>query len=455
MSNSGSGAPRGISLSNTIHSEVAPCLPLPSLPVFCGAFDPELRLFDEPSSSRSLNRNDVLNQAGKIADLLGDTDVSYLNLRAEVNPLPYGFVETLNLHNEVLRCNSKAFEYIAPGPIKEQIFTSTVSETKPFEHNIHITSQAQRDFGGTRNYRHEHVLANETFTSRKPKIRKKGNDDLPSSTGPDPTEIQDATIGGFCEVLEDFCGRAEIPSDDRDEEEWLPLPVTDLRMLVNEIMSARAKKVLHLVPVDSFVRVLRVLDHQIHRAEGLSVNECDHSDSDVVPLVYGALESIHAALAVMAHNDMPKQLYKEEIIERILEFTRHQIMDIMLACDPVYRALHKPSENGGFEGEEYDDADADADFGSASKKRRTFRSGKVKKSVVNKVSAAVNNILQKLCTILRFSQGLVLLQLKSVGLISGIFHTYTQHRTYVMDEVLQLLLKLPFSKRIPRTYHLG
>lgn len=35
-----------------------------------------------------------------------------------------------------------------------------------------------------------------------------------------------------------------------------------------------------------------------------------------------------------------------------------------------------------------------------------------------------------------------------------IYYTYTQHRAYVMDEALQVLLKLPFSKRVPRTYHL-
>ena len=38
------------------------------------------------------------------------------------------------------------------------------------------------------------------------------------------------------------------------------------------------------------------------------------SDSDSVGLVLGALESIHASLAVMANSDMPKQLYKEEVI---------------------------------------------------------------------------------------------------------------------------------------------
>ncbi|KAH7847892.1 hypothetical protein Vadar_031376 [Vaccinium darrowii] len=475
---SNSGGPRGISLPNTVHSEVAPCLPLPSLPVFCGAFDQELRLFDG-AGARSLNRSDVVNQSGKIADLLRETDVSYLNLRAEATPLPYGILEPIDLYNEVLRCDPEAFECSTPGPFKEQLSSSSVSEKKPFEQSTPIASQRQREFAGNHNQQPDYVLANETFTSsRKPKVKKKRSEEYPSSVAPDPIELQDAAIRGFCEFLEEFCGRAEIPSDDRDDAEWLQLPVADVRQLVNEILSSRTKKVLHLIPVDVLVRLLRVLDHQIHRSEGLSVNECENSDSDVVSLICGALESIHAALAIMAYNDMPKQLYNEELIERILEFSKHQIADIMSACDPAYRALHKPIENDIFEDE---DDEEGADYGSASKRKRTSRSAKVKKSSVNKVSAAVNTILQKLCTILGFFKDLLtiehlsdscimqllktsfttllvdniqLLQLKAISLICGIFYSYTQHRTYVIDEVLQLLVKLPFSKRIPRTYHL-
>lgn len=33
----------------------------------------------------------------------------------------------------------------------------------------------------------------------------------------------------------------------------------------------------------------------------------------MVSSIFSGLESIHAALAVMAHNEMPKQLYKEEV----------------------------------------------------------------------------------------------------------------------------------------------
>lgn len=35
-----------------------------------------------------------------------------------------------------------------------------------------------------------------------------------------------------------------------------------------------------------------------------------------------------------------------------------------------------------------------------------------------------------------------------------IFYSYTQHRAYIVDEIVQLLWKLPYSKRAQRAYHL-
>ncbi|GKV08789.1 hypothetical protein SLEP1_g20372 [Rubroshorea leprosula] len=498
----------GIGLANTIHSEVAPTVPLHSLPLSFGASDPELQFQDEPggssvSSSRTryLNRSEILSQYRTIAELLSQTDVSYLNIRDEARPVPYDSIEPLKLHAQILQLFPTAFDL--SGLVKEQGSGTAVFESKSSEPSPPVINQLNRDFGFSYNQQIQsppvinqlngeigvsynqqihHVIANDvsTLSSKKSKIKKKGHTDTPSSVQlqPDPSELQDAVVGKFCEMLEDFCSRAEIPSDDQNEVEWVSLPVSDVRMLVNEIISIRSKKLLHLVPVDILVRLLRVLDHQIHRAEGLSIEESEHSDSDVFSLVFCALESIHASLAVMANNYMPKQLYKEEIIERILEFSRHQIMDVMSAYDPTYRAMHKPSENGAVEGDE--DEELDAELGSASKKRKNIKSVKVKRTL-NKVSGAMNSILQKLCTILGFVKDLLLierlsdssilqllrtsfttilvdniqiLQLKAMGLISGIFYSYTQHRTYVMDEIVQLFLKLSSSKRALRAYHL-
>ncbi|KAF7851562.1 hypothetical protein BT93_L3652 [Corymbia citriodora subsp. variegata] len=475
---------RGIGLSNTVHSDVASCLPLPSLPVFFGASDQELRLFDEQSAAgsfprRILNRADILAQSSRIADLLRDTDVSYLKLREDLMVIPHSYVEPLKLYEEVLYQNPKAFECFSPGHTKEHIFQSTVHVEKPLQLNVTLASQAQKELPPYRNNQLDNALANEVSTSsRKSKVKKKVRDEIPRDVGPSPVESQDDTVGRFSDMLEDICSRAEISGDDRDEAEWTSMPIADLRILVNEIMSVRAKKLLHLVPADTLVKLLRVLDHQIHRAEGLSIDQCDHSDPDAISSLLCALESIHAALAVMAHNQMPKHLYSEEIIERILEFSRRQIMDIMCIYDPSYRALHKPVEQGAPEVDEDDEADADI---GPSKKRRVVKSVKAKKSAVNRVSAAASTVLQKLCTILGLLKDLLLieklsdscilqlvktnfttflvdniqlLQLKAIALISGIFYWYAQHRTYVIDEMLLLLWKLPFSKRATRAYHL-
>lgn len=353
----------------------------------------------------------------------------------------------------------------------------TSFESKPVEPVLPASRLAQRDFIGTQHHQLGHVPHDIGASSRKPKVKRKGNDDISNAVHQDPSDLQDSVVGSFCDTLEEFCGRAEIASDERDDQEWLSMSSADLRMLVKEITTIRSKKLLHLVPVDILVRLLSFLDHQIHRAEGLFLDECEHSDSEAVSLVFSALESIHAALAIMAHCNMPKQLCKEEIIERILEFSKHQIADVMSAYDPSYRALHKPSENGAVE----DEGELDADYGSASKRRRTVKSVKAKKSASNRVSGAMNTTLNKLCTILDLLKDLILierlsdscilqlvktsfttlmvenvqlLQLKAIGLISGIFYSYAQHRTYIIDEMVQLLWKLPISKRVQRSYHL-
>ncbi|XP_057769612.1 sister chromatid cohesion protein SCC2 isoform X2 [Salvia miltiorrhiza] len=438
------GRHRGISLSNTVHSEVAPCLPLPSLPVFCGGRDQELRLFDSRGGAARWNSSGA-DVSGRIADLLRNADVSYF----------------------------------FSGPGMESMYRGNLTESKSFEQSMPAVNQVPTDSLGTKNYQQDHHANNDIInSSRKPKVKRKAKVDIPSAPGPDSREGQDAAVEGFCERLEDICNRAEIPSDDREETEWVPLTQSDLKALVNEIMSIRSKSLLHIVPVDTLSRMLKVLDHQIHRAEGLSIDDCEKLDAEVVSSLYCALESIHAALAIMAHDGMPKQIYKEEYIERILEFSRHQILDVMFACDPAYRALHKPNYNVALDDEEDDEVE---DFGSTSKKRRTSKSVRVRKSTTNRMSGTVNIILQKLCTIVSFLKQLLLierlsdscilqlvrtslqtllvdniqlLQLKAISLIGGIYYMYTQHRAYMMDETIQILLKLPLSKRVPRTYHL-
>lgn len=72
-------------------------------------------------------------------------------------------------------------------------------------------------------------------------------------------------------MVEDFCGRDEIP-DDADGGDWLSIPLNDVKVLVNEITTVRSKRILHEVPMDIFTRLLHVIDRQIRCSQGLSID---------------------------------------------------------------------------------------------------------------------------------------------------------------------------------------
>lgn len=71
---------RACRLSNATYWEITPSLPLPSLPVSCGARSQRLLLSEETigGGTRSVDRREVFENASRIADLLRDCDVSYL-----------------------------------------------------------------------------------------------------------------------------------------------------------------------------------------------------------------------------------------------------------------------------------------------------------------------------------------------------------------------------------------
>ena len=75
----------------------------------------------------------------------------------------------------------------------------------------------------------------------------------------------DGTVAGFCEMLDDYLERAEIPREDEGEEEGAWLPLSKIKLLENEIMSTHSRNTLHLALVDTIVRLLSLLDCHIWR----------------------------------------------------------------------------------------------------------------------------------------------------------------------------------------------
>jgi len=118
-------------------------------------------------------------------------------------------------------------------------------------------------------------LTPDSVASKKPKVRKKEiNNSV--STSPHSIPNNQEVIATFCEAVEDFCGKAEIP-DDGDGGDWLSIPLDDVKVLVNEITSVRSKRILHEVPMDTVTRLLDVIDRQIRCSQGLSIDVKENS----------------------------------------------------------------------------------------------------------------------------------------------------------------------------------
>ena len=106
-------------------------------------------------------------------------------------------------------------------------------------------------------------------------------------------------------------------------------------------------KLLNLVPENLLVRLLRVLDHQFHRVEGLSANECEHSDTNAASSVSCTLKSIHTTLVVMAcgrkfRDRSLNKLYRGAMgisIELVIEHYLVIYLQPTDVQDPIVRSL--------------------------------------------------------------------------------------------------------------------
>lgn len=147
---------RACRLCNTTHWDVTPSLPLPSLPASCGARGQRLLLSEDPGGGEagSVDRVEILGNARKIADLLKDCDVSYLNIREDKKTRGEP-TQPSWLYSEVLKYNPEAFEYEAPGSIKQR---NSIPESKPFEQNGFAFDHRQKVHMETPNSHMERTL---------------------------------------------------------------------------------------------------------------------------------------------------------------------------------------------------------------------------------------------------------------------------------------------------------
>ncbi|XP_071872073.1 nipped-B cohesin loading factor [Bombus fervidus] len=315
----------------------------------------------------------------------------------------------------------------------------------------------------------------EAFIPTKPKIRKVEKKLVPVLAKLSVEELMETntyqrfntTIETIFENTEDVATNTEL-DDDGDVPPELLIPKYQLHDLCTEAAKLKALGAMESIPADRLVRLLNILEKNIR--DGAKVSPLADPDDDVdesrlwtqlaMERVQRAVDASLIALHIMTSNNMPKMVYLEDVIDRIVLFMKFQLQNtIYPSFDPVYKIDTKNKTDN---------------YNSSGRKKRGHMKEVREKSILqvyNKMHELVG-LLAELLNIQVLTDTSVLhastlgvapffvesvsdLQLSALKLVTIIFTKYEKHRRLLLDDILASIARLPSSKRSLRTYRLN
>uniref|UniRef100_A0AAQ5XSU5 Nipped-B protein n=1 Tax=Amphiprion ocellaris TaxID=80972 RepID=A0AAQ5XSU5_AMPOC len=272
-----------------------------------------------------------------------------------------------------------------------------------------------------------------------------------------------ASIDNILENLEDVDFTA---MDDDEIPQELLLGKHQLNELGSESAKIKAMGISSRIPSDKLVKLLNILEKNIQDGSKLStLMNHDHDVEDeerlwrdlIMERVTKSADACLTALNIMTSAHMPKAVYIEDVIERVLQYTKFHLQNTLYPqYDPVYRV----DPHGG---------------GMLSSKAKRAKCSTHKQRVIvmlyNKVCDIVSNISELLeiqlltdTTILQvssmgitpfFVENVSELQLCAIKLVTAVFSRYEKHRQLILEEIFTSLARLPTSKRSLRNFRLN
>ncbi|KAK0173665.1 hypothetical protein PV328_006828 [Microctonus aethiopoides] len=275
------------------------------------------------------------------------------------------------------------------------------------------------------------------------------------------------TIDTIFENTEDSATMADL-EDDGDVPAEMLIPKYQLNDLCREAAKLKSLRAMESIPADRLVRLLNILEKNIR--DGARVSPLADPDDDIeesklwmqlaMERVLRAVDASVIALNIMTSQNMPKTVYLEDVIDRIVIFMKFQLQNtIYPSFDPVYRIDSKNKTDN---------------FNASGRKKRSHTKEVREKSILevyNKMLELVS-LLADLLNIQTLTDTSVLhastlgvapffvesvsdLQLSALKLVTVIFTKYEKHRRLLLDDILASIARLPSSKRSLRTYRLN
>ncbi|KAL4710687.1 hypothetical protein ACJJTC_004332 [Scirpophaga incertulas] len=266
-------------------------------------------------------------------------------------------------------------------------------------------------------------------------------------------------------IITDEMEGTDIPED-------LLLQRYQLQELCSEAAKLKNLGAMEAIPSDRLVRLLNILEKNIRAAEKMSLVG-DPEDSEEMRQIWieSALERVMCAsdacltsLYIMTSPSMPKRVFLEDVIDRIIMFIKFQLNNtIYCVFDPVYsiqstskKKVDGRKRRGG---------------GAGNATRRCGGSTRAVRELYTHAHECVTLLAELLAahhltdtTVLHastvgvspfFVENVSELQLSALKLVTTIFTKYEQHRRLLLEDILASIARIPSSKHNLRSFQLS
>uniref|UniRef100_A0A673KJ00 Nipped-B protein n=1 Tax=Sinocyclocheilus rhinocerous TaxID=307959 RepID=A0A673KJ00_9TELE len=262
-----------------------------------------------------------------------------------------------------------------------------------------------------------------------------------------PEEMMDSsTFKRFSLSIDNILENLEDMDFNAQDDDEIPQELLLGKQQLSELGSESAK-----IKAMGFLGPLKVLNLAKQSSFAFTTKDL------IMERVTKSADACLTALNIMTSSHMPKAVYIEDVIERVLQYTKFHLQNTLYPqYDPVYRIDPK----GG---------------SLLSSKAKRAKCSTAKQRVIimlyNKVCDVVSNISELLeiqlltdTTILQvssmgitpfFVENVSELQLCAIKLVTAVFSRYEKHRQLILEEIFTSLARLPTSKRSLRNFRLN
>lgn len=304
-----------------------------------------------------------------------------------------------------------------------------------------------------------------TFEVSKPKLRRVEKKFVPVLEKLSQEELMETnTFQKFNKSIEHVLRSAEevdvseIVEDGMIQDEYL-LSRIIMQELCTEAAKLKTLGAMESIPIDKLVRLLNILEINIRGGDNISPITDEDSESirqywqeTTMERVMGAVDACLVCLYVMTSPNMPKRVYIEEVIDRVVLFIKYHLHNtIFPSYDSTYRLDNKKKDGR--------------------KKKSSSVSERGIQTLYTKISELVNLLAELLniqvltdTSVLHassmgvspfFAENVSEIQLACLKLVTTIFTRYENHRRLLLDDILASIARLPSTKRSLRTYRLN